>query len=365
MHRHGGMKNTSSTDPFTSNIVPEGATIVIPAASAPSREGVEFACVAMRDPRGARFLLEHEGGALVLVLACGTSLGPFSTGRLVVESIDPLLGEKAVDRIASWLGFRLGAVTHAGGVSAATPKDSWVYFGRGEGPESGWDVYKLFLARGQYSAEVFLRIDSSGRRAQFLEKWDRYREDLVAIFERAVHPAAPRVVLRDEPAEQPLDGRRVLAFEGGLEIAIPTGWRVKETNSIHRMTDPDETMAIEFSFVRFPPLDAGFPNVVERVTMARDRTARRATIHSARGDGFEFAWFEAQRKARDTKNRSAPKRPAIDRVLVASNEWVQVVITSAWWLEDRAAGEAVWNEVIASLRLAGRLGFVQAVGVAS
>jgi hypothetical protein len=357
---------TSSIDRlFSQDTLPEDTTLVIPAATAPSREAIEFECVTMRDPRGTRLLLEHDGGAIVFVLACGSSLGPFSTGRLFVESIDPGLGARAVDRIASWLGLRLKAPSRPQPARATTSSDDWVYFGRGDGPDGEWDVYKLLLGDENQSAQVFLRIDTSGTRAQLLEKWAEYREDLVAILERMVHPTAPRAVIRAEAPEPHLDGRRVLAFEGGIEIAVPNGWRVKEKDSIWRLRDADETMGIEFSFVRFPPLKPGFPSVTERVAYARNRTDRRAEIHSEARDGFEYAWFESQRKARDTKNRRAPKRPAVDRVLVASNDWVQVVITSVWWDEDRAKGEAVWNEVIASLRLAGRLGAARASTVVS
>jgi hypothetical protein len=41
--------------------------------------------------------------------------------------------------------------------------------------------------------------------------------------------------------------------------------------------------------------------------------------------------------------------------LVASNDWVQVLVTGCWWEEDFAAAEPAWDSLVDSLRIAGRV----------
>jgi hypothetical protein len=56
----------------------------------------------------------------------------------------------------------------------------------------------------------------------------------------------------------------------------------------HRITDPDDEMAIEFSYLRLPPLRPDAPDVVARLAAVIERSERRDTaspiVTFTRGD---------------------------------------------------------------------------------
>ena len=74
----------------------------------------------------------------------------------------------------------------------------------------------------------------------------------------------------------------------------------------------------------------------------------------ARGD-VASAWSDYRFDSKDTKRPDAAPRPAMGRWLIASNAWIQALVTGCWWESDTSAAEEAWQTVIASLRVSGRV----------
>lgn len=222
-----------------------------------------------------------------------------------------------------------------------------------------WDTFKLFFHLGERNAEVFLRLSADGIRAQLVEKWSAYREDLVAILDRALSGSPPRrIQVPATPIAGP-NGERLLSIHGALEFAVPLGWRASQQPEGHRrVTDPDEEMMIELSYLSLPPLPPDAPTVTERLRQLVNDSEHRASstpIAAFVRDDVSFGWSEYTFDSNDTKRPTAPRRPARGRWLIASNEWTQALVTACWWEAHAAVAEAAWNAVVASLQLSGRV----------
>jgi hypothetical protein len=340
----------------------ETPKLVIAAAAAPAREGLEFAVTSARDARDERLLLEDEAGAAALVvLGPGEGEFVFGYGRARLQPVGDARGRAFVDALARWLGLELEGTDEAGAYPEASRLDArWVRLGRGRDPfGTEWDACKLFFHLGRGYAEVFLRLSRDRTRAQFVEKWSKYRTELVAIFERTLGGPRPRKIRpRPERLRGP-KGERLLSFDGALEVAVPRGFRSSQRPEGHwRLSDPDEEMLFELSHLRLPPLAPGAPGVAERLGAIIDDSEYRAAaapIAAFRRDGVEFAWSEYRFDALDTKRPCAPPRPARGRWLVGANAWVQTLVTGCWWEADAAVAEQAWNDVVQSLQLTERI----------
>jgi hypothetical protein len=147
-------------------------------------------------------------------------------------------------------------------------------------------------------------------------------------------------------------------LHGALELDVPEGWLLTEQPGHWRVADPADEMKIEFSYLRLPPLPPEAPGVVERVKILIEDSEYGETaspIQSFERDGATYAWSEYTFDSRDTIRPEAAPRPARGRWLVASNAWIQVLVTGCWWDADRAVAERAWDGLVTSLKLAGRI----------
>jgi hypothetical protein len=154
------------------------------------------------------------------------------------------------------------------------------------------------------------------------------------------------------------DGAQSFGIHGAFNLKLPVGWRLREESIHYRITDPNDEMMIEFSHLRLPPLPPEAPDVVARLQIVIDKSEHRDTalpIATFKKNGVTYAWSEYRFNARNTKRREDAPRPARGRCLVASNAWIQVLVTGCWWETDTVVAERAWNDVMGSLELAGRV----------
>lgn len=180
--------------------------ITSPAATAPSREGLELAIRARTANEGATTLLLGVGeGAVELVLGVPDGQVGFSHGPVRLTAATAAEGRAFVDEVARWFGLELTAASADGDEPAppgeATPRRrprlraSWIQLGDGTDPSGvAWHAYKLCLDLGKRDVEIFLRLSADGSRAQLVEKSSLHRRDLVELLERVLSKDAPRVV---------------------------------------------------------------------------------------------------------------------------------------------------------------------------
>lgn len=330
---------------------------VILAVAAPGREGLELAATRL-DEMGERLRLTAPGGGAVLLDLENAFLFAYGYARL--EPAEGGNGRIFVDAVARWLGMELNEVESSMENEPTNLDCRWVRLGNGEDVGgSPWMGFKLFLCLGDRYAEVFFRVSSDGRRAQLIEKWSEYRRALVEILERVLNPSRPRSIVSRQ--ESSVSGGDVMSFEiyGALELDLPFGWRISEQpEGHHRMTDPDDEMMIDFSYMRLPPLPSDALDVAARLRAILDASPYRdeiSPITTFERDGVVHAWSEYRWNARDSKQPTADPLHACSRWLLAANDWIQVIVNGNWWEKDSTVAERAWDDVVASLRLRGRI----------
>ena len=124
------------------------------------------------------------------------------------------------------------------------------------------------------------------------------------------------------------------------------------------IADADDEMGIEISATRLPPLPPDAPDVAARLRSLIETSGYRDTatpVTTFQRDDAAFAWSEFTFASSDTKRAEAASKPARGRWLVASNAWVQALLTGYWWETDVTTAERAWDDVVSSLRLAGRI----------
>jgi hypothetical protein len=335
---------------------------VIPAVAAPQRDGLDLTVTRLEGTTSERLLLEVGNGAAILELGAQEGFFVFAHGRARLCSMGEAAGRAFVDAAAEWVGlvpFGDGAEEDTEASTEAVAC-SWVRLGGGEDSAGGsWDGFKLFFDLDERHAEVFFRISKEAHRAQLLEKWSEYRVPLIEIFERALVPCKPRAW---RTAEARSDGSRTglsLGQQHAFDLDVPDGWRAEWRTEGHwRLTDPEEEMMFEMSHLDLPPLPPEAPDVVDRLRLVIESSERRgsaSSIEHYERDGIAIAWSEYSFMSHDTKRPEAPDRLARGRWLLATNPWVQVLVTGCWWETDREVAERHWTRVISSLSLRGRI----------
>jgi hypothetical protein len=335
---------------------------MIPAVAAPQRDGLDLAVTRLEGTTSERLLLEAGQGAAILELGPQEGFFVFSHGSARLRSIGDAAGGAFVEAAAEWVGLvALGDAEEQPAEAAMEAVTcSWVRLGAGEDGWGGsWDGFKLFLDLGERHAEIFLRVSKEGHRAQLLEKWSAYRVPLIEILERALVSGRPRPWGTPEASDNDSKTALSLGQQGAFDLEIPDGWRAEwRTEGHYRLTDADEEMMFEMSHIDLPPLPPDAPGVVERlrsVIESSDRRGSASPIEHYERDGIAIAWSGYTFMSHDTKRPEAPDRPARGRWLLATNAWVQVLVTGCWWEADREIAEPLWEQVVSSLSLRGRI----------
>lgn len=297
---------------------------------------------------GLRKLRAGDGEIDVRMIAKGEYVFPY--GELVLDAPDRARGAAFVDAMVRWLGTPLDRTPSIVPAAPTEPiAGDYAKLGvRNDADGLRWDSFKLMFESG---AEVFLRISGESKRAAFTEKWSAYRERLLVLFDRCLgvgRAIAPRT--------------RVDVM-GGATLTVPPDWIVKPHKGHVAVTDATDEAVLEVSHQSYP-LDLRLPGLLARLEMALPETERvdalARAVHVDRGD-VELAWTEYPFEATDTK--TSEKRPARNRILIAANSALQVLVTFAYWPHDESWAVPEWETLISTLRLAGGPDLVPDSGV--
>jgi hypothetical protein len=188
-----------------------------------------------------------------------------------------------------------------------------------------------------------MRTARSERVVAFAEKASMYREALVQSMDAALGH-------RRQLAER----KRVERGDGQVAITVPPDWLVTDEGGHHRVTDPRDDAALEFSAMRLPPLAPGAPDLRARLHHALGPSGHVDSLlaegGSDRGD-LATAWLEYAFDSDDT--HGGPRRPARSRWLLASNERVQALFTYYYWVDDGSWALPEWETIIDTIELDG------------
>jgi hypothetical protein len=169
-----------------------------------------------------RLTLRAGGGQMVLVLSGASANGSMGFGSAVLEPpVDREAGAKFLAAVTRWLGTEVPPPAEPGGEHRALGLD---YAELGE--DEGWQAYKLFLAAGKHSAEIYLNLSEDGRHGTLVENDEDYRDDLVAILAAALRDGFPprRTVANDPLLESDLPLVRTLRPVADARRVVRGSW---------------------------------------------------------------------------------------------------------------------------------------------
>jgi hypothetical protein len=150
-----------------------------------------------------------------------------------------------------------------------------------------------------------------------------------------------------------------VADRGAVRFDVPEAWVIvpdAESGSIkfHDKQPPDDDCTLQLSVFRLPPIDwSGLPlrKLITDLTAKESRgvLSRGGVVDVSKGP-LEACWTEV--RFRDDREG----REAYSRTLLARKADVQALITFDYWADDAPRLRPVWDEVLASLRLAQTIG---------
>jgi hypothetical protein len=145
-----------------------------------------------------------------------------------------------------------------------------------------------------------------------------------------------------------------IADRGAVGFCYPRDWIVrphKDCIGIHDREPPDDDCALRVSVLRLPPVKVDWKGLplsrLIRETTRRDRrgvTSVGEVVSEDRPE-YQMAWGEV--RFIDPKE----KRPARSRVCMARANLVQPLITFDFWETELPRCAAVWDEVLATLKV--------------
>jgi hypothetical protein len=263
----------------------------------------------------------------------------FEHGDLHLEVADRHAGGVLVDAMADWLGTPMASAALPPSAPPERIIGEFAKLGtRNDADGVAWDVFKLFVGKGDDYAEMFLRVTTTDQRAAFTEKWSRYRERLLRVLDRALGCA------RD------VADRRRVEVHGGAWFSVPPDWIITlRADSVVACDGRDEA-SLEVSHQPYP-IDPRLPGLRVRLVAALGdhRAAAFRATEVDRGD-FEYVWTEYEYDATDSKTGAS--RLARSRVLVAANHQLQALMTYAYWPTDEGWAVPAWQTIVSTLRLA-------------
>lgn len=147
-----------------------------------------------------------------------------------------------------------------------------------------------------------------------------------------------------------------VADRGAVRFNIPEAWVIKPTEGgsikFHDREPPDDDCLLEMSLIRVhPDIDlTGAPLNTFVVDMVKDdpRGVRWCgEVFEVRRPPLEVAWTQGH-----FEDETQEGRPARCRWLLARSANIVPFITMDYWVDDAPRFEPVWDEVLASLRVA-------------
>ena len=147
-----------------------------------------------------------------------------------------------------------------------------------------------------------------------------------------------------------------VADRGAVRFNIPETWVIEpdERGSIEfrDRKPPDDDCLLEMSFIRVHPgIDlTGVPLSKLLVDLLKDDPRGRrwsGEVFEVRRPRLEVAWTQGH-----SEDATQGGRPARSRWLLARSANIVPFITMDYWVDDAPRFEPVWDEVLASLRVA-------------
>lgn len=147
---------------------------------------------------------------------------------------------------------------------------------------------------------------------------------------------------------------RVVIFDrGNVEFGLPRGWTAEpQAEGYMKCKDPTDSVLLEVSYLRLPPLEPGELPVAERLryALAGDPQATgHGPITTFRRGDVEFAWAGYAYECDDTE-RGEP-RAALGRWMIAANSLFQALLTYYCWTDDAAWAIPAWERIVETIDL--------------
>jgi hypothetical protein len=151
-------------------------------------------------------------------------------------------------------------------------------------------------------------------------------------------------------------GYSIFVADGGaVRFDIPSHWIVVPSTTSFKFHDrkpPDDECTIELSVNHLPPADfRDFPLEAALGQVLADgyeRAIERGPVVPVRRDDQRLAWS----RIRYLDDAMGYDREAIAYTLLGLRRQVQILITMAFWADDAAEFEPVWDVLLGSVRLA-------------
>jgi hypothetical protein len=139
-----------------------------------------------------------------------------------------------------------------------------------------------------------------------------------------------------------------VADRGAVRFDVPDDWIIKPAEQSCVFKDAGDNCVLEVSHWRLPPVDLSGLSVMKLLLDMEDKQGHPVTpeeIMRVERPDLELVWAE--------HNFLDPveKRIAVGRTCLARGGNVQVLITFAFWPEDRDRFTPAWDEVLRSLQL--------------
>jgi len=153
-------------------------------------------------------------------------------------------------------------------------------------------------------------------------------------------------------------GHKILVLDrGAVLLEYPAAWNVELGSSHISMRDGPTAeasqCAVGVSCLRLPPVDWGGLRLPELLLGAADGDERdhiaTGPVHQTARDGLELAWTELR------VVDPAEHRECRSRMCLARGHGVQCLITFDFWPEDADRFTAIWDDLLASVRLGVRV----------
>ena len=166
-------------------------------------------------------------------------------------------------------------------------------------------------------------------------------------WEKSVHKLGANHNWKAKP------GYNVFVANGGdLRFDVPHDWVIipgTTSFKFHDRQPPDDECVVELTVNYLPPADfSDFPleaALADVLKSSYDTATYRGAVESERRGDTRLAWAEV--RYTDT----SVMREAIARSLLGLRRTIQILLTMAYWPEDAAQFDPVWDEILRSIRL--------------
>jgi hypothetical protein len=160
--------------------------------------------------------------------------------------------------------------------------------------------------------------------------------------------------IRREAIMDTVRGEKIIILDrGNVEFAYPRDWTfTPDPEGFAKLVDPTDSVRLEASYLRLPPLPPDAPTVEERLRHALAEVPEAGPltpIVTVERAAIQIAWADYSYECDDTER--GERRAAHGRWLVAANRFFQALMTYYYWTDDAVWAVAAWERMVETLRL--------------